>query len=514
MSSPLQQQRLLFHPKVPVLLQNLSNLILVPESTPTPIAESLCKIFPNTHALPAWHAEKEKGARRPLRVGALFSGGQAAGGHNVLSGLFDGLRQIHAECHLIGFLDGPSGLIDNKTIELSQSAIDGVRNVGGFDLIGSGRTKIETPEQFLAAAHTAQAHQLDCIVVIGGDDSNTNAAYLAEYFLQNQISTRVIGVPKTIDGDLRSQDIEISFGFDSACKTYSELIGNIARDAMSAKKYYHIIKLMGRSASHIALECALATCPNLTLIGEEKLSFAEVIRQIVDLIIERKKNGKEYGVILLPEGLIEFVPEFKNLIEALSQNKTAQNLLEPHRSFFNSLSEKIQQQLLFDRDPHGNIQISQIETEQLVLDFVKKELKKLDVKLNAQGHFFGYEGRSCFPSNFDATYCYSLGLFASLAARDKITGAILAIKNLQKAVAQWELKAIPLVQMMGFEMRAGKEKPVIAKTPVDLQGRAYRHFAKKRSEWRINDFYQMPGPIQFFGPSELTDSIPISLSLS
>ena len=517
MVSLLQQKRLSFLPPVPPRLQNLCQLSLHSIHSRQPISESLCKLFPKTHALNGWRVEMGRGDNRKLCVGALFSGGQAAGGHNVLSGLFDGLRQIHPDCRLIGFLGGPSGLIDNKHLELNAAAIDRVRNLGGFDLIGSGRTKIETPEQFQAVACTAVAHQLDCIVIIGGDDSNTNAALLAEYFLQNHISTRVIGVPKTIDGDLRSEDIEISFGFDSACKTYSELIGNIARDALSAKKYYHFIKLMGRSASHIALECALATCPNLTLIGEEKESLAQIVRGVVDLVLERKKAGKEYGVILLPEGLIEFIPEFKgmisNLNQLLAQNKNVDQLAEPHRAFYTSLPETIQKQLLLDRDPHGNVQISQIETEQLVLELVKKELKSQNLKMNAQGHFFGYEGRACFPTNFDASYCYALGLLGAMAARDGATGVILAIKNLKRPHTEWEPKAVPIVQMMGFEMRSGKEKPVIAKALVDLNGRPYRHFAQEGKKWRLEDSYQMPGPIQFFGPAELTDSVPISLAL-
>ena len=522
MVSLLQKFRLAHLPDVPQQLLNLSQLSFHPIAAPKSLSEPIKKRFPHTHALHGWSVRKGSAKEsRKLRVGVFFSGGQAAGGHNVISGLYDGLRQIHPDCQVIGFLNGPAGLIDNQQQELTAGMIDSVRNLGGFDLIGSGRTKIETPEQFAAAGRQAMAHRLDALVVIGGDDSNTNAALLAEYFLQNQIPTNVIGVPKTIDGDLRSADIEISFGFDSATKTYSELIGNIARDAISAKKYYHFIKLMGRSASHIALECALTTHPNLTVIGEEKRTLSQIVSDIASLIIERKNKGKEYGVILLPEGLIEFVPEFKELIAACNRHLAMGNepqkirdlLTEPHRSFFSSLPEKIQQQLLLDRDPHGNIQVSQIETDLLILDLVKKKLDQRKVKFHAQNHFFGYEGRACFPSNFDANYCYSLGLMAALAARESATGVILAIRNLHRPINEWEPKAVPIVQLMGFEMRSGKEKPVIEKALADLKSRSYSYFAKERTGWRLNDDYQMPGPIQFYGDSGLINSTPISLSI-
>lgn len=522
MASLLQKLRLTHRPDVPHQLLNLSELAFQPLPTQSTLSEPIKNEFPCTRALKASSVvKKHKSLGRKLKVGVLFSGGQAAGGHNVISGLFDGLHQIHPDCQLIGFLNGPAGLIDGKYQELTASMVDKVRNLGGFDLIGSSRAKIETSEQFASVAGYARELLLDMIVVIGGDDSNTNAALLAEHFLQNKITTGVIGVPKTIDGDLKSADIEISFGFDSATKTYSELIGNIARDAISAKKYYHFIKLMGRSASHVALECALATHPNLTLIGEEKQNLSRIVKDIADLIMERKKAGKEYGIILLPEGLIEFVPEFNGLIAACNQllvmgkepQKVGNLLPEPHRMFFAELPEKIQQQLIFERDPHGNVQVSQIETDLLVMDLVKNELERRNEKVHAQNHFFGYEGRACFPSNFDANYCYALGLLAALAAREGATGVILAIKNLKRPVNEWEPKAVPFVQLMDFEMRSGKEKPVIAKALVDLQGRPYRFFAQKKKQWRLEDDYQMPGPIQFFGDSELINSVPISLSL-
>lgn len=514
----LQKSRLVYRPLYPKALQDLRELSLRPLPSKFRLTDAIKKVFPKTGDLPAWRIEKGKGkSNRKMNVGVIFSGGQAAGGHNVISGLYDGLSQFHMNSQILGFLDGPSGLIDNKYRQITASLIDSFRNVGGFDMIGSGRTKIETDEQFQKAAKTAREHQLDAIIVIGGDDSNTNAALLAEYFLHNELPTRVIGVPKTIDGDLRCEDIEISFGFDSACKTYSEMIGNIGRDALSAKKYYHFIKLMGRSASHITLECALQTHPNISIIGEEGQSLSQVVSSIADLISERKEIGKEYGIVLLPEGLIEFIPEFKSLIQSLNHlianQKTPNELEEPHRSFFASIPEKFQQQLLMERDSHGNVQVSQIETEQLILSLVKQEMKKRAIQFNPLHHFFGYEGRSCFPTNFDANYCYSLGLFAALCVREEATGVILAMKNMKRSPQEWEPRAVPIVRLIGFELRSGKQKPVIAKTLVDLHGRAYHYYCQKKVKWRLDDRFVSPGPIQFFGDSELTDSIPISLNI-
>jgi pyrophosphate--fructose-6-phosphate 1-phosphotransferase len=501
--SLLQKKRLAYKPPVPPLLGDLKQSSLKVLDQGGHFPESIAAIFPHTRHLKAAQVMRGQGKEeKKLSVGVLFSGGQASGGHNVIAGLFDGLKEMHPDSKLFGVLDGPSGLIANKTRELSASAIDAVRNQGGFNLIGSGRTKIETAEQFAQAA--THAKKFDAIVVIGGDDSNTNAALLAEYFLEKGISTRVLGVPKTIDGDLRSEDIELPFGFDSACKTYSELIGNLARDAISAKKYYHFIKLMGRSASHITLECALATAPNLALIGEERQSLSHIINDVTDLIVQRKEKGKEYGVILVPEGLIEFIPELRQLVEEGAKS-----------SIFASLSEKLQNQFLtLERDPHGNVNLSGIETEQLLLELVKKELQKRNVKMNTLQHFFGYEGRSCLPSNFDANYCYALGRLAALAAREELTGMIMAIKQLKQPVSNWELKAIPIAQLMHMEMRSGKEKPVIAKALVDLKGAPFLHFAREREKWRLEDCYQMPGPIQFFGDREITDLVPLSLLVS
>jgi pyrophosphate--fructose-6-phosphate 1-phosphotransferase len=519
MLSLLQQKRLSYKPLLPPLLEDLTAVSLEPDG-PANLPEKICKIFIKTHALQK-HTVKRGGRAdaRKLTVGALFSGGQAPGGHNVLAGLFDGIMQIDPHSHLIGFIDGAGGLIENNHMTLDAAAIDSVRNQGGFDLIGSSRIKIETQEQFEAVEKSVRENGLDALVIIGGDDSNTNAAFLAEFFAQKELPVSVIGVPKTIDADLRSVEMEISFGFDSACKVYAEMIGNIERDALSSKKYYHFIKLMGRSASHIALECALATCPNLTLISEEKRSLPQIITEIADMIEARKKIGKNYGVILLPEGLIEFIPEIKDLIVFLNQilsketdpEEAAKQLGEEQKALFFSLPEKIQRQLLFERDPHGNVQVSKIETELLLIELVDKELQKRNLKFNPIHHSFGYEGRACLPSNFDANYCYALGKFAALVARERVTGVILAMRNFRRPIAEWELKAIPIVSLMDFEMRAGKEKLVIAKVLVDLKSPAFLRLDQARESWKVGDAYQMPGPMQFFGDAEITDSVPLTL---
>lgn len=472
--SPLQKQRLAYKPVVPDLLKDLKNVhFKVVENSRKP-PENLRKLFPKTFGLPSHKLAKGPGQRRSVKVGVVFSGGQAAGGHNVVAGICDGGAQV------IGFLGGPSGVVENKWREIKN--IDSYRNQGGFDLLGSGRTKIETMEQLASSLKTVLDHKLDGLIVIGGDDSNTNAAILAEYFLEKGCQTRVVGVPKTIDGDLRSEEIELSFGFDSACKTYAELIGNIARDALSAKKYYHFIKLMGRSASHVVLECALATHPNLALIGEERRGLGEIIGEIADLICKRFEAGKEYGVILIPEGLIEFVPE-------------------------------LSQDLNLAKDPHGNVELSQVDTGKLIVDLVKKELQKRSFKgkFNSLEHFFGYEGRACLPTNFDANYCAALGLLAVAAVREGLTGVICAVRHLQKHPSAWELQAVPIVQLMHLEMRLGKEKPVIQKAIVDTKGSVFIYFSGMRKSWEIEDGYRYPGPIQFFGEPEWTDSTPVSL---
>jgi len=481
--APLEKKRLEYRPKIPGVLHDLSRVRFVPAEKTAHVREEIAHDFPKT---------KDRSAHRlmsaipvkinSLRIGVFFSGGPAAGGHNVIWGLFEALQQLGAGSCLIGFLSGALGLLENQFKNLSQKAIDPYRNQGGFDLIGTGRTKIETEAQMAAAMQSVQEHRLDGLVVIGGDDSNTNAAHLAEYFLRKGCKTAVIGVPKTIDGDLRSSEIEIAFGFDSACKTYAETIGNICRDAKSTQKYYHFIKLMGRSASHIALECAFATQPNLTLIGEEKKGLEQIVEEIVCLIEQRKQAGKEYGVILIPEGLIEFVPEMQGLIQ------------EPR---------------LLDLDPHGNVKVSQIETEKLLASLVKKKLPSLA----AQEHFLGYEGRCCFPSNFDANYAYSLGLAATLAVRDGLTGAICSISHLHKSPEEWTVNASPIVSLMVMEKRRGKEIPVIQKAIVDIKGTLFVKFSSLRKDWEMEDRYLYPGPIQFFGdvqsepPNTLKESV-------
>lgn len=477
--SSLQKKRLEYKPVIPELLMDLKKVRFKTVAPSRKPPEDLRKLFPKTIDLPSYQLEKGNGKERHLKIGVVFSGGPAAGGHNVIAGICD------AGAKVIGFLNGPSGIVDNKWVEIKD--IGPYRNQGGFDLIGTGRTKIETAEQLATSMKTAMGHGLDGLVVIGGDDSNTNAALMAEYFLAHGCETRVVGVPKTIDGDLRSRDIEISFGFDTACKTYGELIGNIARDALSAKKQYHFIKLMGRSASNITLECALTTHPNLALISEERKGLNEIVGEISDLICRRFAAGKEYGVILVPEGLIEFVPELNELIKDLK----------------------------LETDPHGNVQVSKIETEKLVVDLVKKELIKRGYKgkFAASEHFFGYEGRSCLPSNFDTNYCYALGLLATVAVREGLTGVICAVQHLKKGPKMWEMKVVPIVQLMHLESRSGKEKPVIEKALVDIKGDSFLYFLSLRKSWEINDCYRYPGPIQFFGEPELTDTIPLTLTV-
>lgn len=540
MPSILQKLRMEYQPTLPNVLTDINSLALDP-SPSNPIDASLKNLFPNTHSQPKIHFVKGNQKNHlPLRVGFVFSGGQAPGGHNVAYGLLIALKTMNEKSSLLGFLDGPKGIIENKYREITSEILAPYRNQGGFDLIGSGRTKIETEEQFASAAKTVADLKLDGLVIIGGDDSNTNAALLAEYFLKHQIATRVIGVPKTIDGDLKNEYIEIPFGFDSATKTFSEIIGNILIDTLSAKKYTFFIKLMGRTASHIALECALRTHANLTFIGEEveaqKRTIADITREITDLIIERSKKGKEYAVILIPEGLIEFIPECKILIKELntllaSDQKHANHLeslndkkdkkeyiskllSKESQQCLASLPSEIQFQLLQDRDPHGNVQVSKIETERLFIETVSIELKKRQnhkVKFSPQPLFCGYEGRACLPSNFDSQYCFALGHVAALLINGGATGYICCIQKLHLPTEEWKIAGIPLVSMIHLEERHGKSKPVIKKALVDLKSKFFEEFNLQRNNWRLDDNYLNPGPIQFFGPTNLTDSKPLTL---
>lgn len=531
--SPLEKERIKFPLSLPKTLQNLSHVQWEGERRTGSIAneDQLKKIFPKTFGQPVLELVEEGKEKRPsraLHVGVVLSGGQAAGGHNVILGLFDGIKKLHPDSQLTGFLEGPGGIVENKWIEITSEKLNAYRNTGGFDLIGSGRTKIETDEQLKASLITVQSLRLDGLIIIGGDDSNTNAALLAEFFLANGSQTKVVGVPKTIDGDLKNAYVEVSFGFDTACKIYSEMIGNIARDALSAKKYTHFVKLMGRSASHIALECALQTHPNITLIGEEiaarNMTLHEITDEIVEVICRRAAKGKHYGIILIPEGLIEFIPEMKQLIQELNgflakgMDLDAVNvhLSKQSQEVFSYLPNQIQSQLLFDRDPHGNVQVSHIATEELLINTVKAALKKrqdFKGKFNPLSHFFGYEGRCGFPSLFDAEYCFALGHVAASLIHSEKTGYMAALHGLTKPIEEWKGMGIPLTLLMNIEERKGKSKPVIKKALVDLAGEPFKYFSSKRIAWELEDEYRFPGPIQFYGPSAISRAVALTLVL-
>lgn len=537
--SALQNARYAYKPKLPAILGGkVENLTLSfgKKTQAVSDTEELKKLFENTYGKPLAQVQKGKNADalKKIKAGVILSGGQAPGGHNVICGLYDAIKKGNADSVLLGFLGGPSGLLENKFIKFTDKIIDEYRNTGGFDIIGSGRTKIETDEQYAAAAKNAKANKLDALVIIGGDDSNTNAALLAEYFIQNKIPTQVIGVPKTIDGDLKNALIETSFGFDTACKTFSELIGNIGRDANSAKKYWHFIKLMGRSASHIALECALQTQPNICLISEEiaanKTTLRGIVEGICTVITKRAANGENFGIVLIPEGLVEFIPEMKVLIAelndtmALKQHEFAKlknfdekkawlktNLSQTSFEAFDSLPESIADQFLADRDPHGNVQVSRIDTEKLLALSVAKRLaekKKAGTykgKFSSYTHFFGYEGRCAFPSNFDADYCYALGYNAFILIAGGLTGYLSSVRNLVKSAKEWTAGGVPLTMMMNMEQRHGSKKPVIKKALVELNGKPFKKFALQRDKWAIDTSYTFPGAIQYFGPSEVCD---------
>lgn len=546
--SPLQKERLRFQPPLPDVLKKGPAGVVARFGKPTAglgEVDLLRGIFSNTYGGPlvSFAAGKNSAAaKKAVRVGVVLSGGQAPGGHNVLAGLLDGLKKANAKNKLFGFLGGPSGILDNKVKELIPALMAAYRNTGGFDLIQSGRTKIETPEQFLAAKTNVRYHRLDALVVVGGDDSNTNAALLAEYFKKEGLSTAVVGVPKTIDGDLKNDQIETSFGFDTATKIYAELVGNIGRDILSARKYWHFVRLMGRSASHITLEVALQTHPNLAIIGEEvlaqKRTLAQVVDQIAGAVADRAAQKKNYGMVLIPEGLVEFIPEMRELITGLNdvlaqkeseletlatfeekRDRVAAALPAPLATLLGSLPAGFQSQLMLDRDPHGNVTVSQIETEKLLVEMVKARLAvlkkqgKYNGKFSAITHFFGYEGRCGAPSNFDATYCYALGYNAAVLALNGLTGYLSSVKGLTRPAAQWKAGGVPLTMMMNVERRKGKEKPVIQKALVRLDGAPFRALEKSRAAWRTGDDYLFPGPIQFFGPAVVTDAPTQTLSL-
>ena len=521
--TPLQKRRIHYQPPLPKSLKRPSLFKGDGATACLGNVEEVQRVFPRTFGRPILHLIEGNGAfSAPLKVGIVFSGGQAPGGHNVIAGVFDALKRFHSKCRLFGFLGGPSGIIEGNVIELSEDLIKNYRNQGGFDLIGSGRTKIETDEQIDQSIRTFKTLGLDGVVIIGGDDSNTNAAVLAESALNRGCETTIVGVPKTIDGDLKNEWVPVSFGFHTAAAVYAELIGNLARDALSAKKYIHFVKLMGRSASHIALECALLTQPNLTLIGEEivakNMTLKEVVSSIADWVEKRSKKGKNYGVIVIPEGIVEFIPEMKRLLSELnvllSQKKEELPLSLSARKTFDSLPKQIQEELLLDRDPHGNVQVSHIQVESLLSFLVKQDLK---ARVHFTGpfhpihHFFGYEGRCAFPTNFDATYAYSLGQVAARLVQGKHTGYMSGITNLEKPVADWGICAIPLTSLMQLEERKGKKKVVIQKTLVDLKGAPYQFFDRHRHKWMDEDAYLFPGPIQFEGDPADVEAPPRSL---
>lgn len=537
--SALQRQRYGYIPKLPPVLRGKPEEIGLSMGTPTESvadSEALRALFPRNYGKPVarFVTGESAGKRKRLIVGVILSGGQAPGGHNVIAGLFDGLKAGNPESRLIGFKGGPGGLVEDKAMELDAALVDRYRNTGGFDMIGSGRTKIETPEQFAKSAAVARARGLDAVVVIGGDDSNTNAALLAEYFQSERVPCSVIGVPKTIDGDLKNEFIDTSFGFDTATKTYAELIGNIERDAASARKYWHFIKLMGRSASHITLECALQTRPNVTLVSEEieakGMTLAQVTEGICSSIVTRSDKGMNFGVVLVPEGLVEFVPEFKALIKKLNdllatkgdQFKleadddarlvfVARNLDSVSAALYAGLPRDIRLQLIMDRDPHGNVQVSRIETEKLLIALVEKRLAVLKEEgtykcsFSPLAHFFGYEGRCAFPSNFDADYCYSLGYTAWALIAEGLTGYLSSVRNLHLPADEWVAGGVPLTMMMNLERRHGSEKPVIRKALVELDGEPFKGFAAARSEWAADTCYRYPGAIQYYGPPEVCE---------
>jgi len=546
--SPLQIARYQYQPKLPGMLRNGISEICVKNGNPTQSVadqEKIQALFPNTYGKNEITFQKGKNTAPAKKqvVGVILSGGQAPGGHNVICGLYDALKATDKENVLYGFKGGPSGLIDDDYIVFDDEYINAYRNTGGFDIIGSGRTKLETAEQFAIVAENCKKHGINALVIIGGDDSNTNAAVLAEYFAANQSGVQVIGCPKTIDGDLKNEDIECSFGFDTATKTYAEIVGNIERDANSAKKYWHFVKVMGRSASHVALETALKTQPNICLIGEEvaakKMSLAQITDYIADSVAKRAETAGNFGVAIIPEGIVEFVPEFSALIaeinELLAGSKAdafnelptwaekyafiKAGLSEASMAVFAILPQTIQQQLFLERDPHGNVQVSLIESEKLFSEMVKENLaarKKAGTykgKFSPLHHFLGYEGRCAFPSNFDADYCYSLGYNAFMLIQYGYTGYLSKVSNLSKPAEEWVAGGMPITKMMNIERRHGADKPVIRKALVELEGAPFKFFEAHREQWAVETCYVYPGAIQYWGPSEVCDETTRTLAL-
>jgi len=540
--SLLQKARAQYQPKLP---KGLKGAVSVKEGAPTQSVgdqEEIKKLFPNTYGMPLIEfVPGEESANCKMNVGVILSGGQAPGGHNVICGIFDAVKKMNPENKVYGFLMGPGGLVDHKYMELTPEFVDDYRNTGGFDMIGSGRTKLEKVDQFEKGLEILRKLDIKAVVIIGGDDSNTNACVLAEYYAAKNYGIQVIGCPKTIDGDLKNDQIETSFGFDTATKVYSELIGNIERDANSARKYWHFIKLMGRSASHIALECALQTQPNICIVSEEvekkDMTLNQIVEQIATAVAKRAEDGNNFGVVLIPEGLIEFIPAIGRLIDELNDllaahgadykdlEKDAQreyilaHLSKENAETFATLPEAVARQLSLDRDPHGNVQVSLIETEKLLSDMVAAKLDewkkegKFCGKFAAQHHFFGYEGRCAAPSNFDADYCYALGVSAAHLIANGKTGYMAIVQNLSASTDEWKAGGVPITMMMNMERRNGEMKPVIRKALVELDGAPFKKFAEKRDEWARQTCYVYPGPIQYWGPSEVCDRETRTLAL-
>ena len=538
--SALQMARAAYQPKLPKALQGA---VKVKEGAATQSVgdqEEIKKLFPNTYGMPIVEFEPATEANnKKMNVGIILSGGQAPGGHNVITSLFDQIKKLNPENRLFGFILGPGGLVDHNYMELTKEIIDEYRNTGGFDMIGSGRTKLEKVEQFEKGLEIIRELDIKAIVIIGGDDSNTNACVLAEYYAAKNYGVQVIGCPKTIDGDLKNEQIETSFGFDTACKTYSELIGNIERDCNSARKYWHFIKVMGRSASHIALECALQTQPNICLVSEEVeakgMSLDDIVAYIADAVCARAADGNNFGTVIIPEGVIEFIPAIKKLIAQLNDvlampeakeisrdeqvDFAKSHLTEENLKVFNSLPVGVARQLALDRDPHGNVQVSLIETEKLLSTMVAQKLEKMKKegkyvgKFGTQHHFFGYEGRCAAPSNFDADYCYALGTSAAQLIANGKTGYMAIVKNTTAPADQWIAGGVPITMMMNMERRAGEMKPVIRKALVELDGAPFKEFAAHRDEWARKTAYVYPGPIQYWGPTEVCDQPTRTLAL-